>query len=119
MEHPSVHKVYDADEAYFTTGLYSYGQDYDKKTLRELQVSFTRALTTGQGIKVYYRLDDNSTWTALATIDYTTYGAIKDIKIPAPIENIKDLQIKVVINGYNSTNATGTSPLLKYVRLIP
>jgi hypothetical protein len=113
------HKVYDNDEAYVSTGLISLGEDYNKKTLRELQLSFTRALTTGQSIKVYYRLDDNSAWTELKTIDYTTYGAIKDIKIPAPITDIKDLQIKIVINGYNSTSATGTSPRLKLVRLIP
>lgn len=115
----AVHKVYDNDEAYIATGLISYGQDYAKQTTRELQVSFTRALTTGQGIKVYYRYDDNSAWTLLKTIDYTTYGAIKDIKETAPITDIKDLQLKIVINGYNSTSATGTSPRLKLVRLIP
>lgn len=113
-----VHKVYDNDEAYITTGLFSVGQDYDKKTLKELQVSFTRNLTTGQSIKIQYRLDDNSTWIDLKTISYSVNGAIKDIKVPAPITDIKDLQIKIIINGYNSST-TGTSPRLKLIRLIP
>lgn len=111
-------KVLDDDSAYFTTGLTSVGETYNKKSVRELQVSFTRALTTGQGIKVYYRRDDNSAFTLLKTIDFTTNGAIKDIKIEAPITDIIDLQLKVVLNGYNSTSY-GTSPFLKLIRLIP
>ena len=113
------HKVYDNDEAYVVTGLISYGEDYIKKTLRELQVSLTRALTTGQSVKVYYRLDDNSAWTLLKTISYTLNGAIKDTKTEALITDIKDLQIKIVVNGYNTANYTGTTPYLKLIRLIP
>lgn len=110
-------KVLDDDSAYFTTGLTSVGDVYNKKTVKTLQVSFTKALTTGQGIKVYYRRDDSSAFTLLKTIDFATNGAIKDIKIEAPISDIIDLEVKVVINGYNSTNY-GTSPFLKLVRLI-
>jgi hypothetical protein len=117
---------YNNYEAYITTGLIPYGEDYNKKTLRELQVSFTRALSTGQGVKVYYRLDDNSTWTLLKTIDYDTNGAIKDIKIEAPITDIKDIQIRInptCYNGESSGNSyftpTFTTPYLKLVRLIP
>lgn len=112
------HQVYDNDTAYITTGLLSYGESYSKKTIRELQVSLLRALTTGQGIKIYYRKDDNSAFTLLKEISYTLNGAIKDIKIEAPITDIIDLQIKIVINGYNGAT-TGTSPLIKLIRLIP
>lgn len=113
------HLVYDNDEAYVVTGLITYGQSYAKLTLKEIQFSLTRALTTGQSIKVYYRKDDNSTWIPLQTIIYSVDGAIKDIKKNAPITDIIDLQIKIVINGYNKTGETGTSPLLKLIRLIP
>lgn len=115
----AVHKVYDNDEAYVITGLITYGQNYIKQTIKEIQFSLLRALTTGQSVKVYYRRDDNSSWTQLQTITFDTDGAIKDIKKNAPITDIIDLQIKIVINGYNSTSATGTSPLLKLIRLIP
>lgn len=115
----AVHKVYDNDEAYVITGLITYGQNYSKLTLKEIQFSLTRALTTGQSIKVYYRRDDNSSWTELQTLTFTTDGDIKDIKKNAPITDIIDLQIKIVINGYNSEFLTGTSPLLKLIRLIP
>ncbi len=106
--------TYSNYEPYIITGLISLGQVYNKKTFRELQVAFSRALTTGQGIKVYYRYDDSSAWTLLKTIDYTTLGSIKDVKTEAPISDIIDLQIKIELSGVNLT-----SPLLKYVRLIP
>lgn len=112
-------KTLDDDSAYITTGLLSIGDVYNKKTLRELQVSLLRALTTGQSIKVYYRRDDNSAFTLLKTIDYSTNGAIKDLKIEAPITDIIDLQIKIVVNGYNTSLSYGTSPLIKMIRLIP
>ena len=109
----------DDDSAYITTGLMSVGEVYNKKTFRQLSLSFLRELTTGQSIKIYYRRNDNGAWTLLKTIDYNTYGAIKDIKVDAVLSDVIDLQIKIVINGYNSTNHFGTSPLLKYLRLIP
>ena len=113
------HKIYDNDTAYVATGLISVGEVYNKKTFKELQVSFLRNLTTGQGVKIYYRRDDNSAWTLMKTIDFTTYGAIKDIKETASITDVIDLQIKIIINGYNQTSSVGNSPLLKSVRLIP
>ena len=111
-------KVLDDDTAYITTGLISVGETYSKKTFKELQLSLLRALTTGQSIKVCYRRDDSSSFTLLKTIDYATNGAIKDVKIESPLTDVIDLQVKIVINGYNSTSY-GTSPLLKYLRLIP
>lgn len=112
-------QVLDDDTAYITTGLVSVGETYSKKTFKELQLSLLRALTTGQSIKVYYRRDDSSAFTLLKTIDYATNGAIKDIKIEAPLTDVIDLEIKIVINGYNASGEFGTSPLLKYLRLIP
>ena len=106
--------VYDNYEPYIITGLLSYGENYNKKTVRELQVSFIRELATGQGIKVYYRRNDNGSWTLLKTIDYTTYGGIKDLKVEAPITDIIDIQFKIEMTGLNKT-----SPYLKYIRLIP
>ncbi len=101
-------------ESNIITGLITIGQVYAKKQFREVQVSFLRNLVANQGIKLYYRYDDNSAWTLLKTIDYTTYGGIKDIKEPAPIENVIDLQIKIELSGVNLT-----SPMLRYIRLIP
>ncbi len=117
---------YNNYEPYIITGVISYGEDYAKKTLRELQISFMRAISTGEGLRVSYRLDDNSAWTLLKTVDYTTYGAIKDIKIPAPITDIKDIQFKINLSCYNGETSgnsyytpTFTTPFLKSIRLIP
>jgi hypothetical protein len=108
------YRVYDNYEPYIITGLVSVGETYAKKTFKELQISLARALATGQGVAVSYRRDDNSSWTALKTVDFATNGAIKDIKIEAPLTDIIDLQMKINLDGVNLT-----SPRLKYVRLIP
>jgi hypothetical protein len=63
--------VYDNYEPYIITGLISVGDVYNKKTFRTLNISLLRALGTGQGIKVSYREDDNSSWTLIKTIDFT------------------------------------------------
>lgn len=117
---------YNNYEPYITTGIISYGEDFNKKTLRELQISFMRAISTGQGVSVYYRLDDNSTWTLLKTVDFTTNGAIKDIKVVAPITDIKDIQFRINLSCYNGETSgatyltpTFTTPFLKLIRLIP
>ena len=108
---------------YIITGLITYGDVYNKKTIKTLSVSFLRELTTGQGVKVYYRRNDNSAWTLLKTVDFTTYGTIKDIKVESPLTDIIDLQIKIELSGYKlitgTTSATSTTPYLKSIRLIP
>ena len=106
--------VYDSNEPYIITGLSGIGDIYNKKTFREIHISLSRNLVASQGISVYYRRDDNSSWTLLKTIDYTTYGAIKEIKVPAPLSDIIDLQLKITLDGINLT-----SPMLKFIRLIP
>ena len=112
-------RVYDNDTAYFTTGILPLGRVYSKKTTRELELSFLRPLTEGQGIKVYYRRNDISDWTLLKEVSYTSNGSIKDIKEVALITDIIDIQLKVVINGFNEAQEDGTSPIIKYIRLIP
>lgn len=109
----STYYCYDNYEPNIITGLISYGEVYSKKTVKELQISLLRPLVANQGLKISYRRDDNSSWTVLATIDYTTYGAIKDTKIPYPITDIIDLQIKIEFKGVNLT-----SPMLKHLRFI-
>lgn len=106
--------VYSNYEPYIITGLIGIGDIYNKKTFRELQLSLTRNLINNQGVGIYYRKDDNSSWTLLKTIDYTTCGGIKDIKIPAPVSDVIDLQLKITIKGVNQS-----SPIIKFIRLIP
>lgn len=117
------YNVYNNYEPYIITGLVSIGEVYNKKTFRELQISFTRNLIEGQGIRVLYRKDDIGTWNLLKEINHSVNGGIKDIKIPAPITDIIDLQIRIELmgNNYNpyTSQESSTSPKLKLIRLIP
>ena len=106
--------VYDNYEPNIITGLISYGDVYNKKTVKELSVSLLRPLEANQGIKVYYRRNDKGDWTELKTIDYTNNGGIKDIKTPSHITDIIDIQFKIEISGIDRK-----SPRLKSIRLIP
>lgn len=105
--------VYDNYEPYIITGLFQFGDTYAKRTVKEFSVSFVRPLIASQGVKISYRRDDYSSFTDLITIDYATNGAVKEIKLPAPISDIIDLQIKIQLSG------TGlTSPRIKNIRLL-
>lgn len=115
--------VYDNYEPYIITGLIPYGDIYSKRTVKELSLSFLKPLITGQGVKISYRRDTNTSWTVLKTIDYATNGAIKELKIEAPITDIIDIQFKIEITSYNNnpytTRLVAESPRLKLIRLIP
>ncbi len=105
---------YSSYEPYIITELKSIGYFQNKATYRNVYLSLLRELQTGQGVKIEYRRNDNSSWTELLTIDYSTYGAIKDIKIEKPITDIIDLQLKISMSGLNKT-----TPFLKFIRLLP
>ena len=117
---------YDNYEAYTTTGLISYGSEFNKRTLRNIEVNFMRPLSKGQGVKLYYRRDDDSDFTLWKTIDFTTYGAIKELKVEALLTDIKDLQVRVNLSCYNGETSgndyyapTFITPYLKAIRITP
>lgn len=107
-------KLYYFGTGSIETGLISYGNVFDKKTLRNIQVSLLRNLNTGESINLYYRRNNEDNYTAWKTIDYTNYGEYKDIIVEAPLTDIIDLQVKIEIVGTNTT-----TPYLKFIRLIP
>lgn len=107
----SFHNNYNS---YIQTGLIPYGTYFSKKTVRNIYISLMRELEVDNGIRIHYRRNDNSAWTLLKTIDYTTNGAIKDFQIEAPITNIIDIQFKIELSGKNMT-----TPYLKLIKLIP
>ncbi len=110
----SATKAYYFNTGRIETGLFSYGDVYNKRTLRTIFISLMRSLKTGEAIKLYYKRDDNDAYTLWKNIDFTTYGAIKEIKVEAPLSNIIDFQVKIEIVGTNTT-----TPYLKSIRLIP
>ncbi len=117
---------YNNYEAYATTGLISYGSVHNKQTLRNIEVNFAQPLSQGQGIKLYYRRNLEDNFTLWKTIDFATYGAIKEIKVEAPLTDILDLQVRVNISCYNGESSGNTyfsptfkTPYLKSIRLIP
>ena len=108
------YSVYNNYEPYIVTGLISYGDVYNKKTVRVFSLSLTKKLISGQGIKISYRRDVDDDWTEIKTIDYTTHGGIKDIKVESPVSDIIDIQLKIEFKGVDFK-----SPMLKSIRIIP
>lgn len=108
------YRASDNYQANIITSLFPYGATYNKGTIRKIVVNFTRALAQYQGIKIYYRLDDSSAFTLIATADYDTYGAVKDIEIPLLITDIIDIQFKIELRGQDMT-----SPRLKAIIFKP
>jgi hypothetical protein len=104
--------------AYFTTPLFSVGSFLESRVISQIEVVFNKPLVSGAGIVVSYRKNLTDSFTSLKTIDYTTYGAIKEYITDAGIDDVKDLQVKVEIYGPTVTdNNNFNTPIIKYINL--
>jgi hypothetical protein len=84
---------YLTDEAFFITQFYQIGTRNHKATIQGLNINLTKALSTNDSVKVYYRTTQTGSWTLLHTMstgqsDYT----------PA-IQSVENIQFKVILNN--------------------
>lgn len=99
--------------AYVMSPLFKVGTKLNKKTYNQIEFDLDIPLSTGQGIKLYYRTATNASWTLLGTFDYSTYGAIQSWNSPCAIVDVENLQIKAELAEAGSTRFG-----LKEIRLI-
>jgi hypothetical protein len=105
---------YTSYTAFLISPMYQVGTALFKKAFSTLEAILDRPLTTGQGIKVYYRSDLSASFTLIATYDYTTYSG--SLSQDFPIGHLFDLdyiQFKVEIT---TGSGSSTTPYLKEIR---
>lgn len=103
-----------SDFNYLISQVYSLGSDIQPITLEQCSIELGAALSTGQGVKISYRLTKTGNWTELLDVSFTTYGAITslDKKISLTITGTVQFLISIKSNS-NST----ASPLLHSIKL--
>lgn len=108
-------------ESFCTTEFFSPADATASATLNQIEISLIKPLTTGQAVRISYRLSYADAFTELLDVSYTTYGAIQQKvfsggDIPAlSVSDVDRIQIKVEIDTVASSL---TTPELEYIDLI-
>jgi len=101
--------------AYFETQLYRIGTPTFKESSRKVDIVLARPLQTGEGIRIKYREDINSSWTTLGTFDYATHGAKTFYQMPFGKKDIINLQLRVELTtGATSKNTPYLHEIIIY-----
>ena len=104
---------YDNFDTYFETALLQVGTTLEKRTFEQVDVYFASPLESGEGIKIYYRGDNTSSYTLLTTIDSSTFGQITSVQVPFGFTT-DHIQIKCELD---SASDSASSPQLLEIRL--
>jgi hypothetical protein len=83
--------------AFFETGLMQVGTLLNKKTYTNVDLLFGKALSTDQGIKLYYRTASVGSYTLLGTFNYASLGAVTNSNVNIVLEGITTAQFKVEV----------------------
>jgi hypothetical protein len=107
---------YTSYTAYFDSPLYHPGTPSSKTKFNQLELLLAKELSSGEGVKVQYRLNLTDSWTDIGTYDYTTYGAIASYN--TKIDGIKvseadTFQVRVLL-----TTGASSSTTPEFIRLI-
>lgn len=103
---------------YFDTALYEVGSVKIKYKPVNLEIHLGRPLRTGEGIKVFYRTDLASTFTAVKTMAYADNGVgamiskIITTNLPDDIKEGEQIQLRFAFKG-----TTTTTPMFKFAIL--
>lgn len=100
--------------SYFESIVYQVGTFSQKKSIDRIEVVLSRALQTGEGVRIKYRKSIDDSWTTLGTRDYSSCGAVSSLLFNG-IHNLYTIQIRVELTtGSSSAN----TPYLLSVNLI-
>lgn len=100
---------------YFISPLYTVGSTKNPRKFVELEFQLAQPLRANEGFKIAYRANLTDSFTNIATIDYTTYGAevshMVTLYAGVDILAAEQVQFKVFLTG------TTTTPILKSVTI--
>ena len=82
-----------------TTPLYSLSKSTGKVLFNNCEIQLGKELSTGQGIKVYYRANLTDSFTLIHTFDYATWGATNLYNDNANIEELARVQFKIELTS--------------------
>ncbi len=94
-----------ASGAFFETGLIQVGTKLDQKTYTNADIMFGKALSSEQGIKVYYRTSQTGGYTLLGTYNYSTLGAIVTENVPLFLERAKTVGFKIEVIPHSTSDS--------------
>lgn len=96
---------YTADRAYLISRFYRLGEKFDKKTFEDIDIILTKAIVSGDSVKMYYRTAINGSW--LSVFNNAVEDAAGDTKSFSDtiqefsrkfIQDKKNIQFKIVLN---------------------
>lgn len=85
-------------------------------TFSEIEFKLASVLTTGQGIRIYYRTSLDNAFTLINTWDFASIGARLSFEDNANINNAEYLQLRIELKANANED---TSPTLTQIRLRP
>lgn len=105
---------------YFISQTYQVGTRLEPRVFQSGKFQFAKALSSGQGIKIEYRLTSDASWTELDTFAYgdgsgsdrDNLGAITSFDFNPNIPKAENVQFKISLTTNTSNTAT---PELLYV----
>ncbi len=93
--------------AYVDSQVFTTGTTTQKFGFNEAQIYLDRPLASGQGVRLAYRTDTSASFTTIATIDFSTYGAQQSFTVPFGAAT-EQVQFRISLTGT-------ASPRLKHV----
>lgn len=90
--------------AFFETGFYQIGTKRQPKTLQFFEILLARELSTGQGVRLSYRVNKTDAYTVIGTFDYATHGALHSYVIDNSTVLADQIQFKVELTSTNATS---------------
>lgn len=105
---------YTSYSGYFESPFYNVGTPLVKRMFNKGEFQLTKALTTGQGVKIKYRTDLSSSFTTIGTYDFATLAGVLSHNFVADIPACEFVQIRCELTTGSSSN---TSPQIKQITL--
>lgn len=106
---------YTSYAAYLESALYPVGLNLTKRVFTQAHFQLSEPLSTGQGVKIYYRTNTSDSYTLIGTYDYSTLGAVLSHTFTPDIPACEFVQIKCALTTGASSS---TTPKLKSIILI-
>lgn len=106
---------YTGYSAFIESPYYVIGTRKKQASIDNIDFELDRALATGEGIRISYRTNLSTSFTdftELITVDFATYGAVKNFPINKSLTNLEGIQFKIAITTGASSS---TSPRVRRI----